>query len=138
MAVICDFYQAVADEKNIQIIRNGNATVNADPVMFRRMLNNILSNALKYTLENGIIRIDAHDLQHSVQLKISDNGIGISAEHLPHIFDRFYRADHARSSCGIGLGLSIVKSIVDLHHGTISVVSEALKGTTFIIQFPTN
>jgi two-component system, OmpR family, heavy metal sensor histidine kinase CusS len=75
---------------------------------------------------------------HSVAVSVRDTGCGIDSEHLPHVFDRFYRADRARShySQGAGLGLAIVKSIMNLHHGTVTIQSEPGKGTTVTLRFP--
>lgn len=135
--VICEFYQAMAEEKNIKISCEGEGKVYANSVMFRRMLSNILSNSLKYTSANGWIRLMIKK-EDPVKVIISDNGMGIAAEHLPKIFDRFYRVDSARSqlSGGIGLGLAIVKSIVELHGGTIAIASELGQGTTMTIALP--
>lgn len=136
--LVQDFYQALIDEKNIKIICTGKADIDAEPNMFRRMLSNILSNALKYTLSKGVIAFEIEDLSHHVQLKISDNGVGIASEHITKIFDRFYRVDSARSQLlgGTGLGLAIVKSIIDLHQGTITATSILGKGMIFTILFP--
>jgi two-component system heavy metal sensor histidine kinase CusS len=138
IAVVCDYYQAMADEKRIKITYEGNAILNVNSIMFRRMISNILSNALKYTNPDGWIRFILTDLHDHIQINVSDNGIGIPAQHLPKIFDRFYRVDSARSqqSGGIGLGLAIVKSIADLHHGNISISSDMNKGTTICLTFP--
>jgi len=139
IAVICDYYQAMADEKNITVTYEGKADLHVNPIMFRRMISNILSNSLNYTPAGGWIRFVITDLHNQhVQIVLSDNGIGIPAEHLPKIFDRFYRVDSARSqhSGGVGLGLAIVKSIVDLHQGTLSITSEPEKGTRICLIFP--
>jgi two-component system heavy metal sensor histidine kinase CusS len=139
IAVIIDFYQAMADDKKIKITCEGSADLHANQVMFRRMISNLLSNALKYTKENGLIQIFIKETPDNlVEIIIRDNGIGIAAEHLPKIFDRFYRVDPARSHAtgSTGLGLAIVKSIIDLHHATISIHSEPEKGTIFILLFP--
>jgi len=138
ISLICEFYQALADEKNIRVIQQGNASLYVNSIMFRRMLNNLLSNALKYTLEGGFIQFDTKELADVVEIKLTDNGIGIAAEHLPKLFNRFYRVDSARSRSagGIGLGLAIVKSIIELHHGFISVTSQLDSGTTIILHFP--
>lgn len=135
---VSDYYQTMADEKNIFLSCEGNATMVANAIMVRRMISNLLSNALKYTAPQGSVHIYIQETCYAVEIKISDTGIGIPAEHLPKIFDRFYRVDAARSQCagGAGLGLAIVKSIVDLHHGTISVTSKLGIGTTFLLTFP--
>lgn len=136
--LICDFYQAMADEKNIKVTCEGNAILQANSVMFRRMISNILSNALKYTPTGGFIAMKIKEMNGHVHITVNDNGIGIAAEHLPKIFNRFYRTDAARSqhSGGTGLGLAIVKSIIELHHGTISITSEPGKGTLVLLVFP--
>lgn len=136
MAIVCEFYQAMADEKNIQLSSEGSIIVDADPILFRRMISNILSNAIKYTPSGGWVRLKAKEIDAStVQIICNDNGVGISAEHLPKLFDRFYRVDNSRAqySGGTGLGLAIVKTIVDLHQGTISILSKPENGTTVII-----
>lgn len=136
---ICEFYQAMADEKNIKIYYFGDALVKANPVMFRRMVSNILSNALKYTLPGGEVNFNIEITDDNlVNLVLKDSGVGIEKEHLSRIFNRFYRVDAARSphSGGVGLGLAIVKSIVDLHQGIISIVSEMGEGTTVKVTLP--
>lgn len=139
IALICDFYQAMADEKNIKINSHTNDIIlNANTVMFRRIISNIISNALKYTPCGGLIEIVIKEIENEVQINVNDNGIGIPNEHLPKIFNRFYRIDSARSkhSGGTGLGLAIVKSIMELHHGLISISSEVGKGTQVLLSFP--
>lgn len=138
IAVVCEYYQAMADEQSISVTYSGKADIRGNSIMFRRMISNLLSNALKYTNQNGWIQIAIAAHYNHVKVTLSDNGIGISAEHLPKIFDRFYRVDSARSqlSGGSGLGLAIVKSIVDLHQGDISIVSQPDQGTTISLSFP--
>lgn len=136
--MICEYYQAMSEEKNIKMSCEGDASLSVNPIMFRRVISNILSNALKYTLPGGWIHFSIIAMQHQVKITLSDNGIGIPAEHLPKIFDRFYRVDMARSqqSGGIGLGLAIVKSIVDLHQGHVSISSKPDEGTCISLTFP--
>lgn len=138
ITLICEFYQALADEKNIQISTEGNASVAVNPVMFRRMLSNLLSNALKYTPEGGSIQFSVKEWNHTVEITLTDSGIGIAPEHLPKLFNRFYRVDSARTrrAGGVGLGLSIVKSIIDLHHGSIAIRSEIDKGSVVTVMIP--
>lgn len=135
---LCEYYQAVADEKKIQLSCIGHASMKVEPVLFKRAISNLLSNALRYTLPNGKIIVDIQSAEQWVQIAIHDTGIGISHEHLLNIFDRFYRVDPSRSlhSGGVGLGLAIVKSIIDLHHGTIKIDSDINIGTSVYIQFP--
>lgn len=138
IALICDYYQALADEKNITVTHEGEGSMQANTVMFRRMISNLLSNALKYTDNHGWIKFSITQDDQTVKIMLEDSGIGIPAEHIPKLFDRFYRVDSARSnqSGGIGLGLPIVKSIVDLHHGTISITSTPDVGTMIHLVFP--
>jgi two-component system heavy metal sensor histidine kinase CusS len=135
---ICRFYQSLADEKNIQVSAEGEATMLANSVMFRRMINNLLSNALKYSGFGGHIKILVEENKtNTVQITIKDTGIGIAEENLQHLFDRFYRADNARAhSPGSGLGLAIVKAIVDLHQGSINVADNLPNGTMVTLTFP--
>ena len=137
--MMCQAYQAVADEKNIQLYCEGDAELRANSIMFRRMIGNLLSNAIKYSTSKREIYINIKDIDnHTAQITITDHGIGIAPEHLPNLFQRFYRTDIARAqySGGTGLGLSIVKSIVDLHQGTISIASILNKGTSISIHLP--
>ncbi|VVC77293.1 Sensor kinase CusS [Aquicella siphonis] len=138
ISIVCEYYEAMADEKNISVTCQGKAALRANSIMFRRMISNLLSNALKYTPDNGWIRFTITSQDNRVKIILSDNGIGISQEHLPKLFDRFYRVDSARSqlSGGIGLGLAIVKSIVDLHQGVISISSMPDQGTVIQLVFP--
>lgn len=136
--LICEYYQAMADEKNIAMTVKGDASLNVNLIMFRRMLSNLLSNALKYTPNGGAIQFSVKELNHTVEITLTDNGTGIAPEHLPKLFNRFYRVDSARTrqAGGIGLGLSIVKSIIELHHGSIAIESEVNKGTVVKILIP--
>jgi two-component system heavy metal sensor histidine kinase CusS len=138
ISLITEFYQAIADEKEIRVSQEGNATLFVNVIMFRRALSNLLSNALKYTPKKGTIQFLVREKTHVVEIDIKDSGIGIDPEHLPKIFHRFYRVDsaRARSEGGIGLGLAIVKSIIDLHHGNISIVSEPGKNCIFTLTLP--
>jgi two-component system heavy metal sensor histidine kinase CusS len=136
---LCEYYQALAEEKNINIVLSGSAAnLRANSIMFRRMLSNLISNAVKYTLKNGVITITVSEEGNNVVITVADNGIGVAPDNLPKLFDRFYRVDDSRSAqiSGTGLGLSIVKSIIDLHHGSIMVLSEMGLGTHITITLP--
>lgn len=111
----------------------------ADRLRIEQVINNLLENALKYTDPDGRITLRATADHDAVVLRVSDTGIGIPPGDLPHIFERFYRTDKARSreQGGTGLGLSIVKHIVHLHGGTATAESTYGKGTTIILRLPT-
>ena len=108
------------------------------PVLMRFLLENLLSNAVKYNRQGGSIRLTAEIKENQLHLEVADTGIGISPEHLPHIFTCFYRADPSRKKeiAGNGLGLSIVKTAVEKMQGEITVESEEGKGTCFHVTLP--
>jgi two-component system phosphate regulon sensor histidine kinase PhoR len=110
----------------------------ADPLRLEQIFNNLLDNALKYTPPGGCIAIQAARDEHSVILCVEDNGAGIPPADLPHIFERFYRADKARSRemGGTGLGLSIVKHIAHAHGGSVHAESTYGKGTAILVRLP--
>lgn len=111
----------------------------ADKYGIERVILNILSNAIKYTANRGIIKVYVGFVYNDAYIKVIDNGIGIPEEDLERIFDRFYRVDKARSRefGGTGLGLSIAKEILDQNKGSISIKSEVGKGTEVVIRIPT-
>jgi two-component system phosphate regulon sensor histidine kinase PhoR len=113
-------------------------SVRADEGRLREVFDNLLDNAVKYSNKNDEIRLAAERRGDSIALSVSDQGIGISAEDLPRIFERFYRADKARSRelGGTGLGLSIVKHIVQLHGGSVEARSQPGKGATIRVSLP--
>ncbi|MFN3530967.1 MAG: two-component system histidine kinase PnpS [Candidatus Brocadia sp.] len=113
-------------------------TIETNEYLLRQLLTNLLDNAIKYTPKGGRIGLKVEPINKSVRFEISDTGIGIPQEHIPRIFERFYRVDPARSRemGGTGLGLSIVKHIVHLHHGSIKVESTVNVGSKFIITIP--
>lgn len=135
--VILDYNQALADEKNIKLSVEGHGQLSANLIMFRRAINNIITNALKYT-QTGSVECQIEQTDKAVKIIIRDSGIGIAEKDLPHIFDRFYRVDVSRDERqgGIGLGLPIVKSIVELHQGAVKVTSQVGHGTVFYLNFP--
>lgn len=109
-----------------------------DQLQLHRMLLNLVSNAVKYTPDGGRVAIHLASDDHRARIRVTDTGFGIAAEHLPHLFDRFYRIDEARNRDigGSGLGLSIVKWIVEAHGGQIEVASEPNRGSTFTVSLP--
>jgi len=111
----------------------------ADRARLQEALYNLLDNAVKYSREHGEIRLSARQRDGEIELSVSDGGIGIAKEDLPRIFERFYRADKARSPDkvrGTGLGLAIVKHIAQLHDGRVEAESELDKGTTIRLVLP--
>ena len=136
---LLEFFEPVAEEKGIEVVASGNAVMEADPTLFRHILSNILSNAFQYTPSGGKISVTVESLDDgAVRVDISDTGMGIEAEHLAQVFDRFFRTERARAEHpqGTGLGFSIVKSIMDLHGGVVTVQSEIGKGATVTLRFP--
>lgn len=107
-----------------------------DAEQMERVLLNIIHNAIKYTAPGGSITLSAEAIEQEMVIKISDTGEGISEQDLPHIFERFYKTDQARSSGGTGLGLAIAKHIVEVHQGRIWVESKKGFGSTFFIALP--
>jgi two-component system phosphate regulon sensor histidine kinase PhoR len=115
-------------------------TLHADGTRLEEALYNLLDNALKFSRENGQIHLQAARRGPDIVLSVADNGLGIDKEHLPRIFERFYRADKARSRelGGTGLGLAIVKHIAQLHGGRVEAESELGRGTTISVVLPAN
>jgi two-component system phosphate regulon sensor histidine kinase PhoR len=112
--------------------------ITADPRNMEEILNNLLSNALNYSPEGGNVTVTAKGAGEFMEITVSDTGVGIASEELPKIFEKFYRVKHpkTRQVPGTGLGLSLVKGIVEAHHGTVDVESVLDKGTTFTIRLP--
>jgi two-component system heavy metal sensor histidine kinase CusS len=133
---IAVFYQTAADDHHVTISCSGNGQVYADPDLFERAVGNLLDNALRFTAEHGSIRVAVSRHNGDFEVAVSDNGSGIAAEHLPRVFDRFYRAESSRGSDGAGLGLALVKSIVDLHSGSAVIESNPGRGTMVKLIFP--
>ena len=137
-------YKTLADEKYITIVNKipKGFNVQVDGERFQQIFVNLFSNAVKYTPEQGTICFGAvrNRIFKTWQFWIADNGRGIAPEHLKHIFDRFYQADDylTRKEGGTGLGLTIVKHLVELHRGKIEVSSQLNKGTKFVITLPNN
>lgn len=135
-----DFYEAPAADAGIDIAVDcpRGTQANVDRMLLQRAVGNLVANAIRYTPRGG--RVDLHAARENGELHIdvADTGSGIDPQDLPRIFDRFYRADRARSNAGgnVGLGLAIVKSIVSLHGGTVSVNSAPKRGTRMSIRIP--
>jgi two-component system heavy metal sensor histidine kinase CusS len=133
-SAVVEFFSALADENRVTVSVEGRGTLQANRDLLRRALSNLLGNALQYTPAGKSVRIVVSDSM----IEVRDEGSGIDSSHLPHLFDRFYRVDQARSGYpeGTGLGLSIVKSIMTLHGGTVTVTSPPGQGSIFTLTFP--
>jgi PAS domain S-box-containing protein len=136
-------YESMAQARDLTIEREAEGDlplIQADQMWLGRLVHNLVTNAIQYTPNGGTIWIKTALADNGVVLTIRDNGIGISAEDLPYIFDRFYRADTARPADkgGAGLGLAIVRKVVDAHGGQVSVESGLGEGSTFRIWLPLN
>ena len=130
---------AQLDERDMNCtVMCGELSITANPALLYRIFFNLMENACKYGRQNGSICITASQCDGGVYVCVLDDGPGIPQEHIPYVFDAFYRVDKSRSReiGGAGLGLSIVKTMVESLGGTITVESEAGNGTCFLILFP--
>jgi signal transduction histidine kinase len=135
---VVELYRYVAEDKGIVVqaeVPSALCLV-GDPMRLGQVLGNLLDNAIKYTPKGGRVDIEVHQSQKGVVISVRDTGIGISPEERPRIWDRLYRGDQSRSQRGLGLGLSMVKAIVQAHNGEVEALSEPGKGSTFRITFP--
>jgi len=135
---VIDMYQLVAEEKQIPINPQFDPSCDAavDSVRIRQVFANLLDNALKYTSQGGHIDVTCQKVAGQIVVRFVDTGIGISPEEQPRIWARLYRGDKSRSQRGLGLGLSLVKAIVEAHHGSVSVLSAMGSGSTFTVELP--
>lgn len=137
----CVLFQPLAEDKNISLEWDipDKCYISGDIRMIQRMITNILDNAIKYTEADGAVNISVHADDHeSVTVSVQDTGIGISEKDIPHIFERFYKCDRSRSQAGIGLGLSLARTIIQAHGGDIQVNSKMRAGSTFTFFLPKN
>ena len=136
---VSERHAKTAQDKQVEIVIEPHAEdlrLVGDPMRIEQALQNLAANALKHTPPGGVIRLGARRDADRVSLAVSDSGIGIPAEHLPHVFDRFYKADRSRSQSGSGLGLSIVKAIIERHGGTVRARSTPNVETVFEVSLP--
>lgn len=134
---VFESHEMTAQRRNIQLLFKEGAAqsyqVKADREYIRQVLDNLVLNSIKYGRANGFTKVGFYDMVKYILIEVADNGLGISQEHLKHVFDRFYRVDKSRSreAGGSGLGLSIVKHIIEAHNQTINVRSSPNVGSTF-------
>jgi signal transduction histidine kinase len=138
---LADQYQLIGEQKDLSILAelpSQSVTLLADPDLLQQALKNLLDNACKYTPQHGTVKVKMFTQMRRISIQIIDSGIGIPTEDLPHIFERFYRVDTARtrSSGGFGLGLAIAQQIILAHAGQITVSSIVNQGTTFQVCLP--
>ncbi len=138
---IIDLYEIVAEQKEISIVIDEASTkskldIYVDRKKIRQALANLIDNAIKYSPEHSEIIVSFYKHNQQAIIKITDQGIGINPQELPHIWKRLYRGENSRAEKGIGLGLSLVKSIVEAHNGSVDVEINTTKGSTFIIRLP--
>jgi signal transduction histidine kinase len=135
---VIELYQYVAEEKHMSVTAqlSENCAANLDAARMRQVFANLLDNALKYTPDGGTVTIETRRDGSSIVIRFRDTGPGIPAEEQGRIWDRLFRGDKSRSQRGLGLGLSLVKAIVEAHHGQAEVKSEEGKGSEFIVRLP--
>ena len=140
LADCCRSVQSRATTKGVTLECRGAVDVpfTGDEGLLRRLIANLLDNAIRYTPAGGKVTAEVSAQEDGVRLRIADTGVGIAAEARPYVFERFFRADPARSRAdgGFGLGLAIVKWIAESHRGAVEVESEAAKGSTFTVTLP--
>lgn len=141
-AEIAGVYELMAESKQIKLqtrIAEGVPLIRGDRARLTQCLQNLLTNALHHTPSGGMVTLTLEADSETLHLSVADTGAGITSEHLPHVFDRFYRTDPARNrdNGGTGLGLAITRAIIDSHGGEISVESEGVgQGSVFTIELP--
>ena len=133
-----DLYREVAEEKDIAVTLDqpDAAELSADSIRLGQAINNLLDNALKYTPSGGSVRLAVRAEPRAVTFTITDNGPGIPVAEREAIFRRLYRGDSSRSQRGLGLGLSMVKAIVEAHGGTVTVDDAPGGGARFVVRIP--
>lgn len=135
---VIELYQYIAEEKQIRIEKGyaGPIPWQVDETRVRRVFANLLDNAVKYTPAGGLVRIRAGLEEGKARIEFEDNGMGIPPEDQGRIWERLYRTDKSRSQRGLGLGLSLVRAIVQAHEGSVEVKSEPGRGSIFTVCLP--
>ncbi|MBR9999983.1 MAG: tetratricopeptide repeat protein [Cyclobacteriaceae bacterium] len=132
-------FESIAQKKGIKLrVKSTKDEINLffDREKLEKVLINLISNAIRFTPEDGQIQIELNDAEHFLNMVIRDNGTGIPAKDLEFIFDRFYQSENVDGTSGTGIGLALVKELIELHNGSISVKSEEGAGTEFFIRLP--
>ena len=137
---VVDLFAPAAEERGVSLTLSdcSEAWIDGDDNRLRQMLGNLLDNAIKFTPDGGAVCVSLEVAKGLAELTVRDTGVGIAPEHLPHVFDRFYRADRARThdGGGAGLGLSISRAIAEAHRGSVHLISEPGDGTTVTVRIP--
>lgn len=138
LEAIREFYEALSEDHGVTVTCEGDAGIHADPLLLRRAVTNLLSNALRHTPSGGAIVLTAVPQEGGTAVKVSDTGCGIRPEDLPKVGERLYSANRHKAHCsaGLGLGFAIVKSIAELHGGHVAIASTPDVGTTVSVYFP--
>ena len=140
LQTVVDFYEAAACDRHVrlQVQTPSGLTASVDRTLFQLAIGNLVDNAVRHTPAEGNVRVEAASESSSLIVRVTDTGEGIAPEHLPHVFERFYRADPARShnGSGAGLGLALVQTIARLHKGNASIDSASGRGTAVTLTFP--
>lgn len=134
-----ELFQPVAEDKDITLeldTKTESLFVPGDVARLQRVMANLLDNAINYTNSGGKVIVSVEGMQTQIKISVEDNGIGIDKKDLPHIFERFYRADRSRSASRSGLGLSLAQAIIKAHYGEITVESSPHKGSRFTVLLP--
>jgi signal transduction histidine kinase len=140
--LLCDVQRQVgrlADARGVRlVIGSVRGAVRGDATRLRQVLLILLDNALRHTPPGGTIQIETHPDGRQIEISVADSGSGVAPEHLPHVFERFFRADSARSDerGGSGLGLSIAKALVEVQQGQIAITSRLGQGTCVTLMLP--
>lgn len=137
VAQLCDYFEGMAEERGITLVNAAHGTLDADPQLLRRALANLMANALRYGAPDSPVHIACSAAGEALEICVANQGAPIAPEHVPRLFDRFYRCDPARAQPGDsgGLGLAIVRSITQMHGGSVRVETGD-SGTRFVLVFP--
>jgi two-component system, OmpR family, heavy metal sensor histidine kinase CusS len=140
IARVTEFYEAAAAEADVrlELALDGRIEARVDRTLMQRAVGNLVENALHHTPAGGLVRVSGERRENTLTIEVRDTGRGIAPEHLPHVFERFYRADPSRPANpgGFGLGLAIVKAIAELHGGSVTIASAPGEGTTVRLSLP--